>query len=97
LANLLATEQVKLGDILCVDWSAERGGLVFEREGEGAVIPAPPALVPSVSAAAAVAHGGRAEEAPAVVTAREAKAPSVSHGHALSPVTTNRRKNDSER
>jgi ATP-dependent Clp protease ATP-binding subunit ClpB len=97
LANLLATEQVKLGDVLCVDWSAERGGLVFEREGEGAVIPVAPALIPNVSAAAAVAHGGRAEEAPAVIAAREAKAPSTAHGHALSPVTTSRRKTDVER
>jgi ATP-dependent Clp protease ATP-binding subunit ClpA len=97
LANLLATEQVKLGDVLCVDWSAERGGLVFEREGEGAVIPVAPALIPNVSAAAAVAHGGRAEEAPAVIAAREAKAPSAAHGHALSPVTTSRRKTDVER
>jgi ATP-dependent Clp protease ATP-binding subunit ClpB len=102
LANLLATEQVKLGDVLCIDWNAERGGLIFEREGEGAVIPAPLTLVPSFSSAAAVAHGGRAEEAPSAVSAREAKAPSAALGHALSPVTSNRlssnrRKNDVER
>jgi ATP-dependent Clp protease ATP-binding subunit ClpB len=97
LANLLATEQVKLGDVLCVDWNEERGGLVFEREGEGAVIPARLTLTPSTSSAAAVAHGGRAEEAPSAVSAREAKAPSVSQGHALNPVSTNRRKNDVER
>ena len=102
LANLLATEQVKLGDVLCVDWNPERGGLVFEREGEGAVIPAPQTHVPSFSSAAAVAHGGRAEEAPSAVSAREAKAPSVALGHALTPVTSNRltnnrRKNDPER
>jgi ATP-dependent Clp protease ATP-binding subunit ClpA len=97
LANLLATQQVKLGDVLCVDWNASTGGLVFEREGEGAVIPAPLTLAPTVSAAAAVAHGGRAEEAPPAVSAREAKAPSVSQGHALSPVSTNRRKGDVER
>jgi hypothetical protein len=102
LANLLATEQVRLGDVLCIDWNAERGGLTFEREGEGAVIPAPLTLVPSFSSAAAVAHGGRAEEAPSAVSAREAKAPSVALGHALSPVSSNRlsnnrRKNDVER
>jgi ATP-dependent Clp protease ATP-binding subunit ClpB len=102
LANLLATEQVKLGDVLCVDWNEERGGLIFEREGEGAVIPTPLTLMPSVSSVAAVAHGGRAEEAPSAVSAREAKAPSAALGHALSPVTsnritTNRRKNDVER
>jgi ATP-dependent Clp protease ATP-binding subunit ClpB len=92
LANLLATEQVKFGDVLCVDWSAERGGLTFEREGEGAVIPTPLTLMPSVSSAAAVAHGGRAEEAPSAVSAREAKAPSAAHTQALGPMTTNRRK-----
>ncbi len=92
LANLLATEQVKFGDVLCVDWSAERGGLTFEREGEGAVIPTPLTLMPSVSSAAAVAHGGRAEEAPSAVSAREAKAPSSAHTQALGPMTTNRRK-----
>jgi ATP-dependent Clp protease ATP-binding subunit ClpB len=102
LANLLATEQVRLGDVLCIDWNAERGGLTFEREGEGAVIPTPLTLVPSFSTAAAVAHGGRAEEAPSAVSAREAKAPSAALGHALSPVTSNRlsnnrRKNDVER
>jgi ATP-dependent Clp protease ATP-binding subunit ClpB len=102
LANLLATEQVKLGDVLCIDWNAERGGLIFEREGEGAVIPAPLTLVPSFSSAAAVAHGGRAEEAPSAVSAREAKAPSAALGNALSPATSNRlssnrRKNDVER
>ena len=97
LANLLATAQVKLGDVLCVDWNAERGGLTFEREGEGAVIPAPLTFMPSVSGAAAVAHGGRAEEAPPAVSVREAKAPSAAHTHALSPVTTNRRKSDVER
>jgi ATP-dependent Clp protease ATP-binding subunit ClpB len=101
LANLLATEQVRLGDVLCIDWNAERG-LTFEREGEGAVIPTPLTLTPSFSNAAAVAHGGRAEEAPSAVSAREAKAPSAALGHALSPVTSNRltsnrRKNDVER
>jgi ATP-dependent Clp protease ATP-binding subunit ClpB len=97
LANLLATEQVKLGDVICVDFNAESGCLVFEREGEGAVIPAPLVLTPLVSSAAAVAHGGRAEEAPNAVTAREAKAPSAAHGHALSPVSTSRRKNEIDR
>ncbi|MGB7847940.1 MAG: AAA family ATPase [Candidatus Acidiferrum sp.] len=33
LANLLATEQVKTGDILCVDWDKRVGHLVFWKEG----------------------------------------------------------------
>jgi ATP-dependent Clp protease ATP-binding subunit ClpB len=39
LANLLATEQVRLGDILCVDWDAENSRLNFTREAEDAAIP----------------------------------------------------------
>ena len=41
LANLLATEQVKLGDLVCIDWDEEQGRLVFQKEGEGAVLPKP--------------------------------------------------------
>ena len=37
LANLLATEQVRLGDMLCIDWDEERPAAQFEKEGEGAV------------------------------------------------------------
>ena len=32
LANLLATEQVKLGDMLCIDWDERAGHLVFWKE-----------------------------------------------------------------
>jgi ATP-dependent Clp protease ATP-binding subunit ClpB len=39
LANLLATEQVRLGDILCVDWDPENSRLTFSREAEDAAIP----------------------------------------------------------
>jgi len=39
LANLLATDQVRYGDFLCVDWDAPRGGLTFLREAEGVAIP----------------------------------------------------------
>jgi ATP-dependent Clp protease ATP-binding subunit ClpB len=33
LANLLATEQVRMGDILCVDWDKRVGHLIFWKEG----------------------------------------------------------------
>src|ERR1700730_10199514 len=62
LANLLATDQVELGDILCIDWDAERQRLVFEKEGEGAVLPVP-VPTPAVLAQAAGASGGKAAEA----------------------------------
>ena len=38
LANLLATEQVRLGDMLCIDWDASEGRLVFQKEGENAAV-----------------------------------------------------------
>ncbi|MBI3671047.1 MAG: ATP-dependent Clp protease ATP-binding subunit [Acidobacteria bacterium] len=49
LANLLATGQVKLGDMLCVDWDSVAGRLVFHKEGEGVVVPV---LAPPLSVAA---------------------------------------------
>ena len=39
LANLLSTDQVRLGDILCIDWDTERASLSFSREAEDAAIP----------------------------------------------------------
>jgi ATP-dependent Clp protease ATP-binding subunit ClpB len=38
LANLLATEQVHLGDLVCIDWDREHMRLTFIREGEGALV-----------------------------------------------------------
>src|ERR1700716_2647284 len=40
LANLLATEQVHLGDLVCIDWNKEQDRLTFVREGENLAIPA---------------------------------------------------------
>src|SRR6202521_470718 len=36
LANLLATDQVNLGDLVCIDWDESHDGLTFVRGGEGA-------------------------------------------------------------
>src|ERR1700682_3211617 len=41
LANLLATEQVRFGDMLVLDWDEGELCLSFHREGQGAVLPAP--------------------------------------------------------
>src|ERR1700694_1235544 len=40
LANLLATEQVHLGDLVCIDWNKEQDCLTFIRVGENLAIPA---------------------------------------------------------
>jgi hypothetical protein len=39
LASLLSTDQVRLGDILCIDWDSQRAALSFSREAEDAAIP----------------------------------------------------------
>ena len=62
LANLLATNQVRLGDVLCIDYDAKAEKWIFAREGEGVILPA--VAKASTFAAAAKAHGGKPVEAP---------------------------------
>ena len=71
LANLLATEQVRLGDVLCIDWDASKERLVFRKEGEEAVVPVPTPQ-PQVGAQAAGASSGRTVEVPSTVVAHKA-------------------------
>jgi ATP-dependent Clp protease ATP-binding subunit ClpA len=42
LANLLATEQIRFGDLLVIDWDEKDQCITFHREGQSAVIPEPP-------------------------------------------------------
>jgi ATP-dependent Clp protease ATP-binding subunit ClpB len=65
MANLLATEQVRPGDMICVDWEPSDEHLQFIREGENVAIPVrrpDPAIAPK----ATQARGGRPVEAPGV-------------------------------
>jgi len=95
LANLLATSQVHLGDLLCIDWDEREQRLVFEKEGEGAVLPvAPPAAAASAAAQSAKATGGKPAEGPPAIAAREAKAPITVPLSPL-PAPASRRKNES--
>ena len=96
LANLLATEQVRLGDILCIDWDGGHERLVFHREGEGAVLPTASPQPRQNGAQAARASGGRAVEVPSTAIAREAQAPGTAPPGSTSPAPANRRKNDHE-
>jgi len=95
LANLLATSQVHLGDLLCIDWDEREQRLVFEKEGEGAVLPvAPPAAAAAAAAQSAKATGGKPAEGPPAIAAREAKAPITVPLSPL-PAPASRRKNES--
>src|ERR1700682_5354555 len=65
LANLLATEQVLLGDLVCIDWNTEQNRLTFVREGENLAMPARrPELAPVVRSGPA--RNTRTVEAPPV-------------------------------
>jgi ATP-dependent Clp protease ATP-binding subunit ClpA len=65
MANLLATEQVHFGDLICIDWNSKEDHLNFVREGENAAMPIrrpEPVAAPRLSQA----RGGRPVEAPSV-------------------------------
>ncbi len=70
LANLLATEQVHLGDLVCIDWNKKEDRLTFTREGENLAVPArkPEPIATTRTAQAR----GKTVEAPAGTPAPEA-------------------------
>jgi ATP-dependent Clp protease ATP-binding subunit ClpB len=74
LASLLATEQVRLGDVISIDWDGSSANLKFLKEAEGALVPiTSPATEPLTQSAAAT--DGRAVSAPSNAKA-VAEAPS---------------------
>jgi len=64
LANLLATEQVHLGDLVCIDFSKQQSFLTFVREGENLTMPARKPEPVTVSRTTQ-ARGTKAVESPA--------------------------------
>src|ERR1700751_5872218 len=69
LANLLATDQVNLGDLVCIDWDKTNNRLTFVREGEGALVE-PAARKAGAAAAGAGGTDGEAASAPDETLAR---------------------------
>jgi ATP-dependent Clp protease ATP-binding subunit ClpB len=96
LANLLATEQIRFGDMLVVDWDGKSANLSFQKEGEGAVVPSAAKTARGAAAQMAKATGGKVIEAPAQVVVREAKAPAALPSAAPPPVASGRKKVDSQ-
>jgi ATP-dependent Clp protease ATP-binding subunit ClpA len=74
LANLLATQQVNLGDLVRVDWDGVHKELTFVREQEGAIV-AQEAGEEALASAAAPLQDGLGKDAPAEVVAEEAATP----------------------
>jgi ATP-dependent Clp protease ATP-binding subunit ClpA len=71
MANLLATDQVHLGDLVCIDWENSQDHLTFIREGENLAMPAR-RLEPAAPPRPVQARGGKSVEAPAVALSPEA-------------------------
>jgi ATP-dependent Clp protease ATP-binding subunit ClpA len=83
LASLLATDQIRLGDVLSVDWDATGNCLIFWKEAEGALVTVEPPS-PGLAAAAAADEDGHGREIP--TEAVPATAGAVSHAaRALRP------------
>jgi ATP-dependent Clp protease ATP-binding subunit ClpA len=72
LANLLATQQVNLGDLVRVDWDGVHKELTFVREKEGAIV-APESDEEVLASAAAPLQDGLGQVTPAEVVADEPK------------------------
>ena len=72
LANLLATRQVKAGDMLCIDWGPRVGGLVFWKEDQASRSTVPQPQLVSTQARKAAGTGGRAAEVISSTKARSA-------------------------
>jgi len=70
LANLLATQQVRMGDLVRVDWDGVHKELTFVREREGAIIS--PDVPAEISAAAAPNQDGLGRETPVEAIADDA-------------------------
>ena len=97
LANLLATEQVRLGDMLCIDWDLSEQRLVFHKEGEGAVLPVATLQPRQPGIQVARASGGRPADVPSANIPREGQQPPVIlPPGSPSPAPANRRKNENE-
>ena len=65
MANLLATDQVHCGDLICIDWDRSEDKLSFVCEGENLAMPAR-RPEPTVIARTSQARGGRPVEAPGI-------------------------------
>lgn len=73
LANLLATQQVNLGDLVRIDWDGVHKELTFVREKEGALLATE--SEPEPAAAAATSQDGHGKDAPAEAITSEAVLP----------------------
>jgi ATP-dependent Clp protease ATP-binding subunit ClpB len=72
LANLLATDQVHLGDLVCIDWDKSQDRLTFIREGENLAMPVRRLEPAIIAPRPAQAKSGKIAENPAATSTPEA-------------------------
>ncbi len=92
LANLLATDQVSLGDLVRIDWDESHEGLTFVREGEGAIVHS--ASARTAAAAAGEAKDGKTADAPAEAVAEERKSRAAQPAAGPAAAAQGRKKQD---
>ena len=99
LANLLATQQVRLGDLVRIDWDGVHKELTFVREREGAIITSEGAAAMAAGASPAI-EDGLGKDAPAETLAKDATIlpalPAAAPATARQPLQ-GRKKTDKER
>jgi ATP-dependent Clp protease ATP-binding subunit ClpB len=93
LANLLATDQVNLGDLVCIDWDQSHNQLTFIREGEGALVQGPLPLVAG-AAASIEAKDGKSVNEPTEAVKEERKSRAAQPSGAPGATPQARKKQD---
>jgi len=93
LANLLATDQVTLGDLVRIDWDESHKQLTFVREGEGALVQAATQSA-GAKAAAVEAKDGKSIDAPTEAVAEERKSRAAQPGGGSAAPAQGRKKQD---
>ncbi len=94
LANLLATDQVNLGDLVRIDWDESHDLLTFVREGEGALVQSASQRAMGVGAAAAQAMDGKPAEMPKEATVEDRKSRAAQPAAVPSPSLQGRKKQE---
>jgi ATP-dependent Clp protease ATP-binding subunit ClpB len=93
LANLLATDQVTLGDLVRIDWDEIHKQLTFVREGEGALVQAATQGAGG-KAASGEAKDGKSADAPTETTVEERKSRAAQPGGGPGTSAQGRKKQD---
>src|SRR5439155_1103231 len=87
------TDQVNLGDLVCIDWDKTHNRLTFVREGEGALVEAA-AKRAGAAAAGAEATDGKFASAPEETVTEEKKTRAAQPGAAPAAAPQSRKKQD---